>query len=359
MEINTSDINFWKNKNVFITGHSGFKGSWLSLWLSSMGAKVYGYSLEPPTDPSIFNLIGIQDMVEKSYIADIRDYPTLFRYIKEAEPEIVFHLAAQPLVRDSYLIPQDTYSTNVMGTVNILEAIRYVDSVNVFINITTDKVYENKELYWSYRENEPLGGYDPYSSSKACSELVTSAYRSSYFAKKNKIWIASARAGNVIGGGDWAKDRLVPDIIRTFLDNGLLQIRNPKAIRPWQHVLEPLSGYLKLAEKLYISKDFQFTSSFNFGPEDKDVQTVEYIVKKIASLWTSKLNYEIHTDAILHEANYLKLDISKAKHLLEWYPKWNLDIALEKIVEWTLAFKNKASLRDISLKQIQEYKNYR
>ena len=357
MEINTTEPNFWKDKKVFITGHSGFKGSWLSLWLSSIGAKVYGYSLKPPSKPSFFELIGIKDMIEKSYTADIRDYLILSQCLKETEPEIVFHLAAQSLVRDSYLIPLDTYSTNIMGIVNVFEAIRHVDSVSVCINITTDKVYENKEWYWAYRENEALGGYDPYSSSKACSELVTSAYRSSYFSKNTKTWIASARAGNVIGGGDWAKDRLVPDIIRTFLDNGLLQIRNPKAIRPWQHVLEPLSGYLKLAEKLFTSKDIKFASSFNFGPEEKDVRTVEYIVKKIANLWTSKLNYEFQTDATLHEASYLKLDNSKAKDLLEWYPKWNLDIALEKIIEWTLAYKNQASLRDISLKQIQDYNN--
>lgn len=355
MGLNTIDTSLWKDKKVFITGHSGFKGSWLSLWLSSIGAKVYGYSLKPPSNPSLFELIGIKDIIAKSYIADIRDYLTLFQCIKETEPEIVFHLAAQPLVRDSYLIPQDTYTTNVIGTVNILEAIRHIECVNVCIIITTDKVYENKEWYWGYRENEPLGGSDPYSSSKACSEMVTAAYRKSYFSKDTKTLIASARAGNVIGGGDWAKDRLIPDIIRTFLENGLLQIRNPKAIRPWQHVLESLSGYLKLAEKLYSSKDIQLASSYNFGPEEKDVRTVEYIVNKIASLWSSKLNYEFQTDASLYEASYLKLDNSKAKNLLEWYPKWNLDIALEKIVEWTLAYKNQASVREICLKQIQEY----
>ncbi len=343
---------FWKNKKVFITGHTGFKGSWLSIWLSTLGAKVYGYALDPPTNPSLFKIANVFNVLEKSTIADVRDYPTLRSEIKKVNPEIIFHLAAQPLVRESYKVPMDTYSVNVIGTVNILEAARSIDALGALVNVTTDKVYENKEWFWGYRENEPLGGYDPYSSSKACSEIVTSAYRNSFFNKKK---LASGRAGNVIGGGDWATDRLIPDIIRTFIDKKILVIRNPKSIRPWQHVLEPLAGYMILAQKIFESKGLEYSDSFNFGPDEQDARSVEYIVKKIVSLWPEKISYEIQQNSDYHEANYLRLDNSKAKSLLGWFPRWDINTALVQITDWTTSYIQKENLLEKCIKQIQDY----
>jgi CDP-glucose 4,6-dehydratase len=349
---------FYTSKRVFITGHTGFKGSWLSIWLTSMGADVTGYALEPPTNPSLFKLSGIEHSIN-SIIADVRDIKKLTSEIKKAKPEIVIHMAAQPLVRDSYKIPVETYETNVMGTVNLLEAVRTCESVKAVINITTDKCYENKEWIWGYRENEPLGGYDPYSNSKACSELVTSSYRNSFFnsekyGKTHNVALASARAGNVIGGGDFATDRLIPDIIKSFLNKEKVLIRNPYSIRPWQHVLEPLNGYLMLAKELF-EKGIDFAEAWNFGPEDSDARPVENIVRDMCHLWGNGQSYEIDKGNHLHEANYLKIDCSKASSKLGWHPKWNLDTTLEKIIEWTKEYKTGNDLYSICLKQIKDY----
>ncbi len=348
---------FWKSKKVFITGHTGFKGSWLSLWLTSIGAEVYGYALESPTTPSLYKLCGLEKVVNSS-IGDIRDSNNLSKVLNQIKPDIVIHMAAQPLVRDSYLNPVETYSINVMGTVFLFEAIKKCDSVRSVINVTTDKCYENKEWLWGYRENDSLGGYDPYSNSKACSELVTAAYRNSYFHpdkfEEHRVALATVRAGNVIGGGDWAKDRLVPDCIRALLNNEHVLIRNPHAIRPWQHVLEPLSGYLLLAEKL--SEDgVKFSEAWNFGPNDEDVKTVHWIVQSLYQKWGSSSFSVIDLKEHLHEAKSLKLDCSKAKELLKWQPCWGIDQALDKIIEWSRAYAHNENLFDMSLKQIEEY----
>lgn len=363
---------FWKNKKVFLTGHTGFKGSWLSIWLSKMGAKVTGYSLLPPTKPSLFEIAKVKSILEKSNISDVRDLVKLKKAIKLAKPEILIHMAAQPLVRDSYTIPVETYAINVMGTVHVLEAIRTSDvGVKVFLNVTTDKVYENKEWQWAYRENEPLGGHDPYSNSKACSELVTLSYRSSYFHpdkyQTHGLAIATARAGNVIGGGDFATDRLIPDIIRSILNSEKVKIRNPNSIRPWQHVFEPLSGYLSLAEKLYENGK-AYSESWNFGPNENDARSVLEIVESLnkrikqKAEWKGMPNkslsfpgYEIDKGVHPHEANYLKLDISKSKSILKWRPIWNLDIALDKILDWTESYHNKDNMHQTCLRQIGEY----
>jgi len=348
---------FWKDKRVFITGHTGFKGSWLCLWLHALGAKVHGYALPPPTDPSLYQLCSIDAMVQ-STIADVRDRATLLKTVLSVQPEIVIHMAAQPLVRDSYKIPAETYEINVMGTVNLFEAIRASKSVRAVINVTTDKCYENKEWVWGYRENEPLGGYDPYSNSKACSELVTSAYRSSYFNPKDYehhgVAMASARAGNVIGGGDWATDRLVPDCLRAILRNEKVLIRNPHAIRPWQHVLEPLSGYLALAHKLFTDGP-RFAGAWNFGPDDADAKPVEWLVKGLCSKWGGDASFVIDSGKHPHEAHYLKLDCSKARTELLWTPRWSLDKALGSIVAWTQAYQQGRSVEQVCLEQIREY----
>jgi CDP-glucose 4,6-dehydratase len=352
------DLSLYKGKKVFLTGHTGFKGSWLSLLLHHLGAKVYGYALHPPTQPSLYQVASIEELVT-SHVADIRDYPTLFKALSEAQPELIIHMAAQPLVRDSYKNPVDTYSTNVMGTVNLLEAVRHTKSVRAVINVTTDKCYDNKEWLWGYRENEPMGGYDPYSNSKGCSELVTSSFRNSFFnpadyGKTHHVALASARAGNVIGGGDWAEDRLIPDFIRAIGAGEKIKIRSPYAIRPWQHVLEPLTGYLMLGAKL-LSKGCEYAEGWNFGPDDRDAQPVEWITGKICSLWGEDASYETDTNPQPHEANYLKLDCSKAKTRLGWYPKWNIETALYQIVEWTKAYNRGENMREFCEKQIQEY----
>lgn len=363
------NFEFWKNRNVFITGHTGFKGSWLSIWLSQLGANVTGYALESPTNPSLFNLASVSKRLKESYIADIRDLQSLKKAIETAKPEIVFHMAAQPLVRDSYLIPVETYSVNVMGTVNILEAIRTANvGVKTFINITTDKVYDNREWIWGYRENDPLGGYDPYSNSKACSEFVTSSYRNSYFhpneLHRHGLTIATVRAGNVIGGGDFAIDRLIPDIFRSIIEKKKLKIRNPAAIRPWQHVLEPLMGYIQLAEKMYDYK-LNDQNCWNFGPNEIDtksvlkiVQTIQEKIENSTERKNTMLNfpgYEIFEQANIHEARTLRLDISKAKSILGWYPRWNLDTAIEKIIEWTESYLRLENMELVCLNQIQDY----
>ncbi len=352
---------FWQGKKVFITGHTGFKGSWLSLWLHDIGAVVTGYALEPPTNPSLYQLASIDSMLT-SNIADIRNLEDLKKAVIEAAPDIVFHLAAQPIVRDSYHKPVETYDINVMGTVHLLEAIRYANrkgkGIKAVINVTTDKCYENREWVWGYREGDNLGGYDPYSNSKACSELVTASFRNSFFHPKDYllhgVGIASVRAGNVIGGGDWAMDRLIPDSIRSLLNREKIRIRNEHAIRPWQHVLEPLSGYMLLAEKLFIYGP-KYGEGWNFGPNDNDVKPVKWIVKEICNKWGDGAAYELEKGNHPHEATYLKLDCSKAKTILGWNPKWNLDIALNKVVEWTRAYQEKKDIREVCLKQIKEY----
>lgn len=348
---------FWRGKRVFLTGHTGFKGSWLSLWLHSLGAQITGYALEPPTNPSLYELARVDELVT-SVIADVRDLPRLQAAMANAAPEIVMHMAAQPLVRDSYKIPVETYAINVMGTLHLLEAVRACSSVRAVVNVTTDKVYENREWPWGYRENEPFGGYDPYSNSKGCSELVTAAYRSSYFNPRDYdrhgVAVASARAGNVIGGGDWANDRLIPDIIRAILAGAPVPIRNPHAIRPWQHVLEPLSGYLLLAQKLY-EDGARYAEGWNFGPDEVDAQPVEWLVKRLCAKWGAGAAYLIDAGEHPHEAHYLKLDCSKAHAELGWWPRWGLEMALDSIVAWTKVFQSKGDLRTISLQQINAY----
>ena len=350
----TVNPTFWNGKRVLLTGHTGFKGSWLSLWLQSMGAQVVGYALAPPTNPSLFDVAQVgQGMT--SVIGDIRDLAKLQAVFAEHSPEIVIHMAAQPLVRYSYQNPVETYATNVMGTVHLLEAARHTPSVKAVVVVTTDKCYENKEWLWGYREDEPMGGHDPYSNSKGCSELVTSAYRRSFFQDKG-IALASARAGNVIGGGDWAADRLIPDILRAFEQSQPVIIRNPHATRPWQHVLEPLGGYLALAERLYTDGQ-AFAEGWNFGPHDDDARPVQWIVEHLVNSWGNGASWQLDGGAHPHEANYLKLDISKAKARLGWQPHWNLTHSLEKIVEWHKAFGENQDMCKITLNQIAEYQN--
>ncbi len=351
--------NFWQGKRVFLTGHTGFKGSWLSLWLARLGAQVTGYALTPPTNPSLFELCKIEEIVT-TIIGDVRDEKSVFEAMQKAQPEIVIHMAAQPLVRDSYKIPVETYAINVMGTIHVLEAVRKTSSVKAVVNVTTDKCYENKEWLWGYREDEPMGGYDPYSNSKACSELVTSAYRNSYFHPaeygKHGVAIASARAGNVIGGGDWANDRLIPDCIQAMIQGKDIMIRNPNAIRPWQHVLEPLSGYMMLAQRLYEDGG-DFAQGWNFGPNDNDAKPVGWIVEKMCQLWGGQVGYKFDHGEQPHEANYLKLDCSKAKEKLGWQPIWNLEQALTQILRWVEAYQQQVDMRQFCFKQIDEYSN--
>ena len=356
MKIAKVDSQFWKGKNVFLTGHTGFKGSWLSLWLASMGARVTGYALAPNTKPNLFNILAIDSLIEESHISDIRDLATLQNAMSQSNPDVVIHMAAQPLVRYSYINPVETYATNVMGTVHVLESTRTIESVRATVVVTTDKCYENKEWVWGYRENETMGGYDPYSNSKGCAELVTSAYRQSYFSSPNSNnKIASARAGNVIGGGDWSNDRLIPDAIKAFQADTPLMIRNPMATRPWQHVLEPLSGYLILAQSLY-QEGLAFASGWNFGPRDEDCRPVNEVVELLISRWGGSARWEREGSDQPHEANFLKLDCSKASSLLSWVPKWNLEIATQKIVDWHKAFEEKEKMQLISLSQIDQYR---
>jgi CDP-glucose 4,6-dehydratase len=352
------DQSFWKGKRVFLTGNTGFKGAWLSIWLNELGAHVFGYALNPPTVPSLFSLAGL-DRATNSTIGDIRNRESLIKAMIKAQPDIVFHLAAQPLVRLSYEEPAMTYETNVMGTVNVLDAARQCTNLRAIVVVTTDKCYENKEWLWGYRENEQLGGYDPYSSSKACSEIVTAAYRSSFFnttdyGKTHQVAIATARAGNVIGGGDWAKDRLVPDIVRSISDGQKVAIRNPHAIRPWQHVLEPLAGYLALAKALH-DNNTEYAEAWNFGPDDSDAKSVCWIVDKLCELWPGSKGYEIDSSLQPHEARYLKLDCSKAKARLGWLPIWDLETALQKIVEWNIAYQTGNDIYKESAMQILSY----
>lgn len=325
--------NFWKNKRVLVTGHTGFKGSWLCLWLQQMGADVTGFALEPPSSPSLFVLADVAQNM-KSVISDIRDQPAIKAVIEKAKPDIVFHLAAQSLVRASYIDPTETYSTNVMGSVNLLEAIRQVDCVHAVVMVSTDKCYENQESKDGYREEDRLGGFDPYSSSKACQEILVASYRDSFFAdKNNKTFIASARAGNVIGGGDYAQDRLVPDLLKAITKGQDVALRYPHAIRPWQHVLEPLSGYLILAEKLYV-EGAAFAKAWNFAPDQQSHKTVAWIAKRLIQLYGSQSMIKSEQTTPLHETSCLTLNADLAKAELGWYPKWDINTTLKYIVDW-------------------------
>ncbi|MBU3637577.1 CDP-glucose 4,6-dehydratase [Polynucleobacter sp. es-MAR-4] len=352
------DANFWQGKTVFLTGHTGFKGSWLSLWLSSLGAKVCGYALAPSTTPNLFTVLNLQDSLKYSQIADIRDLDALQKAVIKAQPDIVIHMAAQPLVRYSYTHPVETYATNVMGTLNLLESLRSIDSARATVVVTTDKCYENNERLAGYQEHEPMGGHDPYSNSKGCAELVTAAYRRSFFSADQYLEhhnaIASARAGNVIGGGDWSEDRLIPDAIKAFEANKPLIIRNTLATRPWQHVLEPLSGYLVLAQALY-EEGTAFAQGWNFGPKDSDARPVQEVVELLISAWGSPASWVHDGSEHPHEAKSLKLNITKARENLGWVPKWTLETAIEKIAHWQKAYQNKRDMKSISLNQIREY----
>lgn len=350
---------FWQGKSVFMTGHTGFKGSWLSLWLQMIGARVTGFALNPPSTPSLFQLAGVEN-ITSSITADIRDRKRLNEALQAAEPEIVIHMAAQPLVRESYHLPVETYTTNVMGTVNLLEAVRRAKSVRTVIIVTSDKCYENQETNHPFREDEPLGGYDPYSSSKACTELVTAAWRSSFFNPeqygRHKVAIASVRAGNVIGGGDWAKDRLIPDFIRSLEQDESIYIRSPHAVRPWQHVLEPLYGYLMLARRLYEDGP-EFSGAWNFGPLDSEAESVEWVVKRLCDKWGNGAYYESAEGPHPHEAGYLRLDISKAQSYLGWSPSLNLDQALDLTLDWVRAWQAGNNMDDTTREQIKYYMN--
>lgn len=326
--------------------------------LHLLGAEVAGYALEPPTIPNLFEQCRIHRLIKNSRTGDIRDARSLAAAMLQAGPEIVIHMAAQPLVRESYLKPVETYDTNVMGTVNLFEAVRKCKSVKAVIIVTSDKCYENKEWLWSYRENEPLGGYDPYSGSKACTELVTASYRSSFFNPGryclHGVGIASVRAGNVIGGGDWARNRLVPDCIRAFLNKEKIIIRSPNSVRPWQHVLEPLSGYLMLAERLYENGP-DYGEGWNFGPDEHCLKTVEWVVRQLCEEWGVENCCEIKEEGLFHEAGILKLDSSKAKYKLKWFPRYDLETALSKTVKWAKAYQNNENIRETCLKEIQDY----
>lgn len=354
---NMVEPSFWSGKVVLLTGHTGFKGSWLSLWLQSMGTKVVGYALAPPTTPSLFVSANVAEGMT-SLEGDVRDFATLSKVFEKYKPEIVIHMAAQPLVRYSYANPIETYATNVMGTVHLLEAARLAGNVRAIVNVTSDKCYENREWIWGYRENEAMGGYDPYSNSKGCAELVTAAYRNSYFHpekyKVHGIALASGRAGNVIGGGDWAGDRLIPDIMRAIGQGKPVHIRNPHAIRPWQHVLEPLSGYLMLAQKLW-EEGAAYSEAWNFGPNDEDTKPVSWIVDSLTKTWGEGASWVLDRDDHPHEAHYLKLDCSKAKTRLDWRPRWHLDETLGKIVGWQKNYQQGADMKTVTLEQIDIY----
>jgi CDP-glucose 4,6-dehydratase len=345
------DRAFWQGKRVFLTGHTGFKGSWLSLWLASLGAEVKGYALNPPTSPSLFDEAKVGEVID-SQIGDIRDQDVLYESMLEFNPDILIHMAAQPLVRYSYNAPIETYEVNVIGTAKVLEVARSCSNLKAIVNITTDKCYENDERSQGYKEDDPMGGYDPYSSSKGCAELVASAYRNS-FLQEQGIGLASVRAGNVIGGGDWADDRLIPDILRSFEKSESVIIRNPKATRPWQHVLEPLSGYLILVQKLYENQN-EYAEGWNFGPNEQDIKPVDWILDEMILKWPGS-SWKLDNNSNPHEARFLKLDISKAKSKLGWSPVWKLSQTLEKIVSWHQAWLNKEDMQAICLAEIKEY----
>ena len=347
---------FYRGKKVFITGHTGFKGTWLCQVLLDFGAEVYGYALEPPTDPSLFAITKMKDHM-RSYIGDVRDLDYLTKVTQEVKPDIILHLAAQPIVRTSYQDPVGTYASNVMGTVNILEQVRKCDSVRSFLNVTTDKVYENREWAWGYRENEPLDGYDPYSNSKSCSELVTHSYRKSFFMKEDGSYtvpISTARAGNVIGGGDFAKDRIVPDCVRAMEKNEPIIVRNPYSTRPYQHVLEPLSCYLMIAAAQWDTPSL--ADAYNVGPDDCDCVTTGELVDLFCKYYGENAHWENHAEQNApHEANFLKLDCSKLKSTFNWKPKWHIQEAIEKVCEWSQAYIEDGDCNSVMEQQIKEF----
>ncbi len=352
----------WRGRRVFLTGHTGFKGGWLALWLAQLGATVRGYALDPSTDPSLFTVARVGSVVD-DIRGDIRDAAALDRSMQEFAPEVVFHLAAQPLVRYSYEDPIGTLETNVIGTARVLDAVRRTSSVRAVVSVTTDKCYENKEWIWPYRETDPLGGYDPYSSSKACAEIVSAAFRQSYFpvhdlgkANGHRVAIATARAGNVIGGGDWSTDRLIPDLIRGFLSGQPVAIRSPHAIRPWQHVIEPLHGYVLLAEKL-LTHNPRFATAYNFGPSDTDARPVSWIAEQITAFWGNGASWHINDAPSPHEAGYLKLDSSRAHADLDWTPQLRLQQALELLVSWYRAWQSGSDMHAFTLSQIEQYRS--
>lgn len=352
------DSSFWLGRRVLLTGHTGFKGAWLSLWLQTLGAQLVGLSLEdPPTEPSLYTLAHVRDGLTDSVVCDIRDPVALARELTRAAPEIVIHMAAQPLVRRSFASPRETFNTNVMGTVNLLDSVRACASVRVVVVVTSDKCYENDGSSHVFRESDPLGGHDPYSTSKAAAELITSAYRRSFFSDPSGPRLASARAGNVIGGGDWGEDRLIPDIIRASLSGDMLQLRYPQAVRPWQHVLSPLSGYLLLAHALFESPDY--ARAWNFGPPESDARTVEWVVERFSDLWPGGVPWERTSDEHPHEAAYLRLDSSQARERLEWAPVVGLDAGLEATVEWYRAWQEGQDLRQVTLGQIEKQTSMR
>ncbi len=357
MEKLAIDPGFWKKRKVLLTGHTGFKGSWMSLWLQALGADLAGLSLAPPTKPSLFKLARVAENM-RSIKGDIRDLRLVRRAFSQVRPEIVIHMAAQSLVRPSYADPLGTYTSNVIGTANVLEAVRRTGTVRVVLVVTSDKCYKNREWIWGYREDEPLGGFDPYSSSKACAEIVTDAYRSSYFADAGKRnpsrGIATARAGNVIGGGDWAKDRLVPDIFRSFIAKQPAPIRNPKAVRPWQHVLDPLHGYLLLTRRLW-EDGTRYSGPWNFGPADSDSKPVEWIAARLARLWGEGAQWKCDRSPKPHEAGMLRLNCDKARHLLGWLPRLDLNSALDWTAAWYRQSAAKTDLREFTAAQIAEY----
>ena len=346
------EAEFWRGRRVLITGHTGFKGSWLSLWLGALGARVTGLALQPPSDPSLFETATVGEGMT-DVRADVRDRAGIAAILAEHQPEVIFHLAAQSLVRESYANPVETYATNVMGTVNLLDAVRHCDSVKAVLLVTSDKCYENREWLWGYRENEPMGGYDPYSSSKGCAELVVSAMRRSFFDGDSRVGIATARAGNVVGGGDWAVDRLIPDLLAAFAHQRPAEIRNPAAVRPWQHVLEPLAGYLLLAQRLCEHKPF--TGGWNFGPALADARPVSWIADRLADIWGDGARWDTDAQQHPHEAHSLRLDCSKALAELGWSPKLSLDDALQMTVAWHREWVAGGDMRAFSLQQIRDY----
>ncbi len=361
MENMVASKKFWQGKRVFLTGHTGFKGSWLSLWLHNIGAKVHGYSDAIPTCPSFHSSLNLQTIIPATN-GDIRDYPTLSKAIKKFSPDIVIHMAAQTLVRPSYQDPLETISTNIMGTANLLEACRNTDSIQVILNVTSDKCYENKEWIWGYRENDRLGGHDPYSSSKACSEIISKSFQDSYFSQgghnSNNAAVATVRAGNVIGGGDWAIDRLIPDCIRAFISKNKFIIRHPNAVRPWQYVLDPLNGYLLLAEKIYKNGQ-NYSGGWNFGPQENNIKTVLWVAKSIAQKLGAGTEFiQTDTGSQLHEAQILKLDSSKAASSLNWRAIVPIENAIDEIVLWTHAYINNDDLMTVSVKQIESFYDY-
>jgi CDP-glucose 4,6-dehydratase len=349
---NSVDPGFWAGRRVLLTGHTGFKGAWLALWLQWLGAELTGLSNGVPTDPSLYELARVGEGMG-AVVADIRDSEALTDALAASKPEVVIHMAAQSLVRRSFVEPRETYETNVMGTVNLLDAVRRNAGVRVLVNVTSDKCYDNREWEWGYREHEPMGGHDPYSNSKGCAELVTDAYRRSFFSDPDGTRVASARAGNVIGGGDWAEDRLVPDLMRAALSGEPLRVRNPEAIRPWQHVLNPLSGYLLLAQSLWDGREH--ASGWNFGPAEEDARPVAWIVARLSELWQGELRVSEDPGPHPHEARYLKLDSSRARAHLGWQPTWGLADGLEAVSNWYLELREGGDIRAVTREQIRAF----